>query len=76
MMIALFDCGRLKQNGNGRANADNNKSWLKSLIVSNYSRIQYYKLDPPKYGRAPISNVISNTYCTVSIIPYLELSKS
>jgi hypothetical protein len=42
-MIALFACRRLKQNGNGRANTDNNKSWLKSLIVSDYSRIQYYE---------------------------------
>ncbi len=47
-MIALFACRRLKQNGNGGANADNNKSWPKSLIVSDYSRILYYKLDPPK----------------------------
>jgi hypothetical protein len=47
-MIALIACRRLKQNGNGRANADNNKSWQKSLIVSDYSRIQYYESDPPK----------------------------
>jgi hypothetical protein len=66
-MIALFACWRLKQNGNGGANANNNKSWPKSLIVSDYSRIQYYKLNPPKIGRSPITNVISNTYCTVSI---------
>jgi hypothetical protein len=47
-MIALFACWRLKQNGNGGANADNNKSWPKSLIISHYSRIQYYESDPPK----------------------------
>ena len=45
-MIALFACQRLEQNGNGGANA-NNKSWPKSLIVSDYSRIQYYKLQYP-----------------------------
>jgi hypothetical protein len=48
MMIALFACRRLEQNGNGGTNAHNNKSWPKSLIVSNYSRIQYCELDPPK----------------------------
>jgi hypothetical protein len=48
MMIALFACWRLEQKGNGRTNADNKKSWLKSLIVSGYSRIQYYELDLPK----------------------------
>jgi hypothetical protein len=47
-MIALFACQGLKQNGNGGADADNNKSWPKGLIVSDYSRIQYYKSDPPK----------------------------
>ena len=47
-MIALFACWWLEQNGNGRANADNNKSWLKSLIVSDYNRIQYNELDSPK----------------------------
>jgi hypothetical protein len=47
-VIALFACQRLDQNGNGEANANNNKSWLKSLIVSEYGRIRYYKLDPPK----------------------------
>jgi hypothetical protein len=48
-VIALFACWRLEQNGNGGANADNNKSWPKSLIVSDYnSRIQYYEMDPPK----------------------------
>jgi hypothetical protein len=39
-MIALFACWRLDQNGNGRANADTNKSWPKSLIVSDYGRIR------------------------------------
>ncbi len=48
MMIALFACRRLEQNGNGGANADNNKSLPKSLIASDYSGIQYYELDPPK----------------------------
>jgi hypothetical protein len=48
MMIALFACRRLEKNGNDRANAGNNKSWPKSLIVSDYSRIQYYELDFPK----------------------------
>ncbi len=47
-MIALFACRRLEQNGNGRANVVNNKSWPKSLIISDYSRIQYYESDPPK----------------------------
>jgi hypothetical protein len=47
-MIALFACWRLKQNGNGGANANSNKSWPKSLIVSDYGRIRYYKSDPPK----------------------------
>jgi hypothetical protein len=36
-LIALFACCRLEQNGNGGANANNNKSWPKSLIVSDYS---------------------------------------
>ncbi len=58
MMIALLAFWRLKKNGNGGANANNNKSWPKSLIVSDYSRIQYYKLDPPKIGHAPITNVL------------------
>jgi hypothetical protein len=40
MMIALFACWRLKQNGHGGANANNNRSWPKSLIISDYSRIQ------------------------------------
>ena len=40
-MIAVFACRRLEQNGNGRANANNKKSWPKSLIISDYSRIQY-----------------------------------
>jgi hypothetical protein len=39
-MIALFACRRLDQNGNGGANANNNKSWSKSLIVSDYGRIR------------------------------------
>jgi hypothetical protein len=33
-MIALFACWKLDQNSNGKANANNNKSWPKSLIVS------------------------------------------
>jgi hypothetical protein len=74
MIIDLFACWRLKQNVNGGANAGNNKSWLKSLIVSDYSRIQYYKLDPPKIGCAPITNVISNTYRTISVKLYWELT--
>jgi hypothetical protein len=45
----------------------------KSLIISDYSRIQYYKSDPPKVGHTPITNMISNTYRTVSIKPYWEL---
>ncbi len=72
-MIALFACWRLDQNSNGRANADNNKSWPKSLIISDYGRIQYYNRMLLKFGRAPITNVISNTYCTISVIPYWEL---
>jgi hypothetical protein len=71
-MIALFACWWFEQNGNGEANTDNNKSWPKSLIVSDYGRIQYYKLDPTKIGRAPITNVISDTYCTVSVKLYWE----
>ncbi len=73
-MIALFAYRRLEQNSNGGANANNNKSWPKSLIVSDYGRIQYYKLDPPKIGRAPITIMISDTYHTVSIKPYWELT--
>jgi hypothetical protein len=69
-MIALFAYRRLKQNGNGGANTGNNQSWPKRLIVSNYSRIQYYKMDPPKIGRAPITNVIRHTYHTVSVRLY------
>ncbi len=72
-MIALFACQRLDQNGNGRANADNNKSWPKSLIVSDYGRIRYYNWVLLKFGRAPITNMISDTYRTISIIPYWEL---
>jgi hypothetical protein len=41
--------------------------------LSDYSRIQHYKLDTPKVGRAPITNVISDTYCTISIKLYWEL---
>jgi hypothetical protein len=41
---------------------------------SNYSRIQNYKSDFPKIGRAPIPNVISNTYRTVRVKPYWELT--
>jgi hypothetical protein len=73
-MIALFACQRLDQNGNGGANANNNKSWLKSLIVSDYSRIRYYNRILLKFGRAPVTNVTSDTYHTVSIIPYWELT--
>jgi hypothetical protein len=73
-MIALFACRRLDQNGNGRANADNNKSWLKSLIVSDYGRIWYYNWILLKIRRTPITNMISNTYRTVSVIPYWELT--
>jgi hypothetical protein len=69
-MIALFACQWLEQNGNGGANADNNKAWLKSLIVSDHGRIQYYKSDPSKFGRALITSMISNTYHTVSIKLY------
>ena len=72
-MIALFACRRLKQNGNGGANAYNTKSWPKSQIVSDYGRIQYYNRILLKIGCALITNVISNTYHTVSIIPYWEL---
>ncbi len=73
-MIALFACRRLDQNCNGGANADNNVSWPKSLIVSDYGRIRYYNRILLKFGRALITNVISDTYCTVSIIPYWELT--
>ncbi len=73
-MIALFACRRLDQNGNGRANAENNKSWPKSLTVSDYSRIRNYSWILLKFGSPPITNVISNTYHTVSIIPYWELT--
>ncbi len=73
-MIILFACWRLDQNSNGRANTDNNKSWTKSLIVSDYGRIRYYNWILLKFGRAPITNVISNTYRTVSVIPYWELT--
>ena len=74
MMIALFPCWMLEQNGNDRANADNNKSWPKSLIVSDYGRIRYYNRILLKFGRILITNVISDTYCTVSVIPYWELT--
>jgi hypothetical protein len=74
MMIALFACRWLEQNGNSGANANNNKSWPKILIVSDYGRIQYYKLDPPKIGCALITSMISDTYCTVSVKPCWELT--
>ncbi len=74
MMISLFACQRLEQNSNGRANADNNKSWPKSLILSDYGRIWYYNRILLKIGRAPITNVISNIYHTISVIPYWELT--
>ncbi len=73
-MIALFGFWRLDQNGNGGANANNNKSWPKSLIVSDYGRIRYYNQILLKIGHAPITNMISNTYCAVSAIPYWELT--
>ncbi len=74
-MIALFACWRLDQKGNGGANANNNKSWPKSLIISDYGRIWYYNLILLKFGCAPIANVnvISDTYRTISIILYWEL---
>jgi hypothetical protein len=72
-MIALFACRRLDQNSNGGANANKYKSWPKSLIVSDYGRIRYYNRILLKFGRAPITNVISNTYRAVSVIPYWEL---
>ncbi len=72
-MIALFACWWLKQNGNGGANTDNNKPWPKSLIVSDYGRIQYYESDPLKIEHAPITSVISDTYRTVSVKLYWEL---
>jgi hypothetical protein len=65
-MIALFACKRLDQNGNGGANADNKKSWPKTLIVSDYGRIRYYNRALLKFGHAPITNVISDTYRTVN----------
>ncbi len=34
------------------------------------SRIQYYELDPPKIGRAPITSMISDTYRTISVKLY------
>ena len=74
MMIALFACWKLEQNGNGGANADKNKSWPKSLIVSDYNRVRYYNQILLKIGRAPITNVISDTYCTISVIPHWELT--
>jgi hypothetical protein len=73
MMIVFFACQRLDQNGNGGANADNNKSWPKSLIVTDYGWIRYYNWILLKFGHAPITNMISNTYRTVSVIPYREL---
>ncbi len=72
-MIALFACWRLDQNGNGGANADNNKLWPKSLIISDYGRIRNCNRILLKFGRTPITNVISDTYRTVSVIPYWEL---
>ena len=74
MMIALFACQRLDENGSGGVNTDNNKSWPESLIVSDYGRIRYYNRILLKIGRAPITNVISNTYHTVSAKPYWELT--
>jgi hypothetical protein len=59
-MIALFACWRLDQNGNGGANANNNKSWPKSLIISDYDRIRYYNQILQKIGRAPITNAKCN----------------
>jgi hypothetical protein len=73
-MIALFACRRLNQNGNGGANANNNKSWPKSLIVSDYGRIRYNNRILLKFGHTPITNMISDTYRTVSILPYWELT--
>jgi hypothetical protein len=72
-MIALFACQRLDQNGNGRANADNSKSWPKSLTISDYGGIRYYNQILLQFGHATITNVISNTYHNVSIILYWEL---
>ncbi len=68
-MIALFACQRLEQNGNGRANANNNKSWPKSPIVSDYSRIRYHNQILLKIGRPPITNMTRN-----NVIPYWELT--
>jgi hypothetical protein len=73
-MITLLGCRRLDQNDNGGANADNNKSWPKSLIISDYGRIWYYNQTLLKIGRTPITNVISDIYCTVSKIRYWELT--
>jgi hypothetical protein len=68
LMIVLFACWRLDQNSNGGANTNNNKSWPKSLIVSDYGRIRYYNQILLKIGHTPITNVTSNAYHTVSII--------
>jgi hypothetical protein len=72
-MIALFGCRRLDQNGDGGTNTNNNKSRLKSLIVSAEGRIKYYNWILLKCGHAPITTVVVNTYCTVSVIPYWGL---
>ncbi len=61
------------------SNADNNRSWQRRLIVSNYGWIQYHVLDPPyfrvqNWGALLVTNVIRNTYCTMGINPYWALT--
>ena len=73
-MIALFACLRLKQIGNEGATPTTTthgwKAWL-SLTTVGSSTTNRILL---KIGCASITTVISNTYCTISIIPYWELT--
>jgi hypothetical protein len=43
-------------------------------MVSDYGRIWYYDWILLKFGHAPITNVISDTYHTIGMILYWELT--
>ncbi len=73
-MIALFACQRLKQTAMAEQTLTTTnhgrKAWL-SLTTVGSSTTNWVLL---KFGCTPITNMISNTYCTVSVIPYWVLT--
>jgi hypothetical protein len=75
-MIALFACWGLKQNGNEEptlTTTNHGQKHLSSLTTIRSSTTYWILL---KIGHASITNVISNTYPTISVSPYWELNAS